>query len=297
MPSATFQQSINVTTAPQFVAWYQALHDQILAMGWEQTEDTGQLDFSTFATVPSHDMRGAFLLYRMTDALAEEFPVVLRIECSAYSFSGTMAPNLRMRVSLGGSNGAGELLEPSNLIVNPMWPGGASSSNHYSFISGDTDRLAMALTSATLAEAQTTGHMLFGVERSRDNQGNPTGEFVSVIMGSPGGNWQFTIHRQMGQQPVDNHWSVAKPYAAGVTHAFGHGAGAAPVFPWLGGLQPPLTIFAAGQYSDFPHLQNILVNAYGEEIPYKAIRGNTSNLNLGTLHGINVYSTALMRFN
>jgi hypothetical protein len=87
----------------KYRAWTTWLRDTIVASGWVQTSDTGQMDPATVA-FPASSTFSLPMLFRMNDALQATFPVIMKIEPG----QGAAAGSTTARIAVGSTtNGAG----------------------------------------------------------------------------------------------------------------------------------------------------------------------------------------------
>lgn len=109
----------NSTSLALWKAHYLELHDWLLAAGWVQTADTGQLDIDGIVSSPAKDVYIGYRMYEIDDDLsALGYKIHMKIEFGAYTESSTAnyhngtTPSLY--VSLGHkTDGAGNLLSHS----------------------------------------------------------------------------------------------------------------------------------------------------------------------------------------
>lgn len=133
MATAITNTMLNQTSDAGFRAWIGEIRTQILAAGWLQTADTGQLDVAT-ATRPAIDSTGYFI-FRTDDSRRD---ILLKLECG----SGAVTDRPVVFVTAGmATNGAGTLtgvtttrvgLTTNTVLVTP----GPSFTSYYAGNSG-----------------------------------------------------------------------------------------------------------------------------------------------------------------
>jgi hypothetical protein len=149
----------------------QAVSEQVQACGLVQTEDTGQINWST----ASIDFGGQFIGYEMfafADSLQDELPVYLK-----FGYETDENWRVYFTILLGnGSNGAGGLT--GNVSVpyqsSPIYDGAPVGC--YQACSGDGSRLAFH--NNVNADIWGNDRSIFVIERSKDASGNDTAEYV-----------------------------------------------------------------------------------------------------------------------
>jgi hypothetical protein len=272
--------------------FYGPIRAHIIAAGWVQTEDTGQVDLDTYNVAPAINQVVGFQVFRMNDLLQPTHPVYMRLEYVLGSAT-VIWPTIRVRFSLTGTDGAGTLTgtqSPSYTLTASSAQAGAA----WSFMSGEPDRLAMVLCTALQSTNATQVHtMLLSVERSKDADGDNTGDFIHVMIASPGGNYVFLLHRDFGLGLVDEKACTAMPYSI-ANLAYGAGGAIAPIFPWGGRVENPIINFAIGKKDDHPHVGGLQIEAYGQTRNYRSFLGTGSTPGLSALAPINGNNAALM---
>lgn len=160
--------------------------------GWVVTGDTGQTAPGSI-TMPSPgvNLKLGYRIYRMNDALQASFPVFLKlIWATGGTNSNPWAFGFHPIIGTG-SNGSGGITgilfdhsadaAPSVTLPNNTSPGQTTASNSYG--SADLGRVALAMF------VQSNGGYItvFGLERSKDANGNDTGDGLQLVF-TPGYN-------------------------------------------------------------------------------------------------------------
>lgn len=154
-------------TDAHFRGWTKWVHDRLLAFGWVQTADTGQMDFATvLAPTTSNQVRG-YTIYRMDDALQATAPVYMKIE---FGSGSSNVANPAIFITMGsGTTGAG-LLTGNVTFRSQETLAGYTAGPLNCFASGDAGRFTIALGADPVS---TNAFFVFGVERLRDPSGSP----------------------------------------------------------------------------------------------------------------------------
>jgi hypothetical protein len=184
----TFQSAPDISSSAAFRKWAQGIHDSFITCGWVQTSDTGQLDIGS-ATVPgTADTPSGYLMYRLDDDLQGAAPVFVKFEPGRGSHASSNVPSSWFTVGQA-TDGAGTLSD----IILPRTQAASGSSTtgstteYPSYASGDGASLCLAM----WPMSATNPIFMFIIERSRNADGEPTGEGfligVGVAAGGQGG--------------------------------------------------------------------------------------------------------------
>lgn len=272
--TTSFDTAPALTSAATFNAYYSALRSAILAMGWVQMPDTGQVDLSTNAVLPPAQAFGLFQLFRMNDALQATSPVVLRIGMGQSGYAMTSLQIGRV------TDGVGEFVGDSTPILTVYTNNaGSSSVVHTSYASGASNRLWVAMNASLKGTGTPNSHItFFSIERSKDVTGTDTGDFVTLVASgaADAAPRQTSLHSTYGATLAENRWVAPFPFNS-TSLSFGVGGGALPVFPFLGRLENPLMDVGLGKATDFTHAANVTVNSYGLNRPYKVLKAASGN--------------------
>jgi hypothetical protein len=196
-------------TDANFRSWINFVHDMMIAAGWVQTADTGQINFATVTAPGAANTKQGYAIYAMDDALAATYPILLK-----WGFGSAGAadrPGLWFMVGTH-SDGAGNFIDPNDedrvawlldqysQSTPALAKGTANTSAKLSFGSGDEARVVFILFEATATAVdsasaggtvvpqiqfndwQNNDHtMLFSIERARDWNGDYVGSHVALI--------------------------------------------------------------------------------------------------------------------
>lgn len=245
------------TSNADFQTWGSFISDAIGNTGLVQTADTGQIDWSTAAMPSAVSQAVGYEIWRFDDALQSSAPVYLKLEYGSAAASAN-APGLRWTLATGTAGNGSVTGFPSmdqtalggNTFTILQYGGVFANNTLYGHISGDTNRLAISLGTASAGNLQNP-HAIIGWERTVDANGNPTGQGVLVSY-LAGGNpvagqvvWSPKLGRIMHDSSATNGWGILAPEKGGGTT--GANTAVYPVFhTWGGGafLNPGLNFFA-----------------------------------------------------
>lgn len=206
------------------------------AVGFTQTADTGQTNWSTVAAVPAAPGVD-YEIRQFTDALQSTAPFYVKIETYATGSSGIFGLNFRLSVGTG-TNGAGVLTGNVSgfftmAFFNFVTAGGIG--NQISYMSGDGSRYQLNwMPNATGAFSCVAGFV--SLERLRDATGAtlPTGLQITLDSRSAGKLAQVIFSPSFGQfyPAAPSAWTAAMPNSG--TASFGGNIGLFPILANLG---------------------------------------------------------------
>jgi hypothetical protein len=240
-------------------SWYPVLAGRLLAYGWVQTADTGQT------------ASGGYQIWKMADALQATAPVFMKIESTA---SGNF-PELFITIGTG-SNGSGTLTGRVSPRLTVLSAGNFATASTGVF-SGSTSRFACQIPNTANSACWGVG---FAIERSKDSNGNDTGDGVLFI--SLGTNpQQYYLSMAGTQRSVANTLSALYPFGQ-TTLNTGNNATAMTI-----GMVPPLIFDQDGiknaginlliyASADLTYGVTFVANTYGVDHTYFALGTTTS---------------------
>src|SRR5689334_656828 len=164
------------STDANFRSWGSAISAAISSMGWVQTSDTGQVNWTTVTSPAS----GSFV-YEVWKPGDAGTTFNLKVE---YGSSSGSPKGVRFRMSIGTTtNGAGTLSGITSSVLEPgaITPNGQGSSVFDCYFSGDTDRLSMML----WRSLNSTPTVMFSVERTKNTDGTNNNEGVTILATGP----------------------------------------------------------------------------------------------------------------
>ena len=178
MPSFT-ATTANFTNSSDanFRTWGSYLAGRLLASGWVQTGDTGQINWTTVLTPAGINTFNGYEIWRMNDTLQASAPVYMKIEYG--EGANVDGPAVRTRFSTG-SDGAGNLTGTPSTARTAQTTANAAACIVVG--SGSTNRFCFA---GGFNLAANRG-LCFSIERMKDATGNDTAEGVMYSAHSTG---------------------------------------------------------------------------------------------------------------
>lgn len=173
MTTVPMSTAPDMTSDTTFRAWGSAISAALASIGWVQTADTGQINWTSVTKPVAINTPAGYEIWRMNDSLQSTKPVYLKIEYG----SGASTGYASMWITVGtGSNGAGTLTGQVG-TQRQIGPAGPSTASVASYFSGTSSRLTAYLWDNTY-------HTLIMVERSHDAAGADTGVGIMVCLGA-----------------------------------------------------------------------------------------------------------------
>lgn len=253
------------STLANFKQWAQIISNFMTTIGWTQTADSGQVNWSTIATVPGINSF-VYEMWKPGDALTS---FVLKIEYGTQSTSGRPA----MRLSIGaGSDGTGNL---TGFIGGPFTiPTGVPVTSAVTqwdcYLSGDSGRVGIAM---WVNDTANTGPVFFGVARSKNSSGANTSVHVSLLVcgtdGAAAPGMQTIVFATGATPAIPNTSStgdlpcIATGLAANLFNAQ---VPYSPIFPVIGFIDNPLIEFGAAATNDVTDQATFVIPA--ASMPY-----------------------------
>jgi hypothetical protein len=163
-----------------FRLWINEIHNSLIAFGWVQTSDTGQINFSTVTRPTAINTYQGYAVYRMGDSLQATCAVYMRLD---FGTGGTAdCCSIKIRLTIGSTDGAGTLTgNVSTLITTSTTTGNASA--FACRCSGSTSSFRMHFWSTSISGCGWT----FAVDRDRDASGAETSLGINILS-----CWPFT---------------------------------------------------------------------------------------------------------
>ena len=268
------------STLANFVSWAQPISAFFATCGWQQSSDTGQVNWGTLTTIPGN---GAYVyeVWQPNDALPAYF---LKVEYGNYSGS-TNSPTVRLTLGTT-TNGSGTI---TNNIIGPFY----TSFSAYTaagtgvqwpcYFSGTAGRMAIMM----WRNGPNGCPMSFAVERSITSSGVYTGTHVTLMAAGCGTSAYGTYQQQtllfgVGVAPAPAVWANNNYYRSGclpirwfqpgqsVNGVYNAGFGFDTVAPYIGQWDQPLTSYGSGPVYNFVEGQSYTIELYGQSITYIA---------------------------
>lgn len=193
---ATSQQFLvaDNSTLANFKSWASAISAFFTTAGWTQSTDTGQVNWSTIATVPGSN---AFVyeVWQPGDGLTTFY---LKVEYG--NFGNANSPSLRLSIGTS-TNGAGTLTgfyTPATQCNSGALSGLSSTATYECDLSGVAGRMGVMM----WRNAANNQQQFFGVQRSLDSTGAATSDYVTLwTCGNLVHTIQETISFSLGVAP------------------------------------------------------------------------------------------------
>jgi hypothetical protein len=258
----------NVSDA-SFRLWINEIHNSLIAFGWVQTSDTGQINYSTVTRPAGTSTYQGFAVYRMADSLQSTCAVFMRLD---YGTGGTTdGPSIKVTVCIGSTDGAGTLTgNVATQFVSTTTTANATLRNCRT--SGTTSRFSLHFWSTVLANAGFT----FAVERDLDSSGAEVGLGVNFITSEATGNNATSTSQFLelagGTGPVETRWYAM--VSSQTSQAGGGVVGVGPVRNTLGVFRNPMKSFLVTSRLDFTIETTATMSVYGSNHTYLILRPN-----------------------
>ncbi len=255
-----------------FKAWAQGFGAALTSFGWVQTADTGQVNWSTIASVPTTPPY-AYEVWGMADTLQATSPIYLILY---YYGQGTNNPGLDIQVCYA-TNGAGIAVGPSLYYPTLCYPNSDTTDTNNWMFSGSTNRfLFFNVNNVT----QYVHSGSFCIERSHDSSGNDTGDYVTMIGVRYNQKFEQVFLKNGASMPTEQYITAPFPQYPGSGGSTGIGAylTVAPAFPLIGGTGNPCLSVLVMDQNDFANGTTFNCTHYGSSHTYWVLFDtNTTN--------------------
>jgi hypothetical protein len=269
------------STLANFKAWAQPISAWFATAGWLQSSDTGQVNWSSIASVPGSN---AFVyeIWEPNDGLTNFF---LKVE---YGNSGA-ANSPALRLSIGtATNGAGVLtgmvMGPYTTLLTGITPP-STTITYPCYFSGAAGRVSNLL----WRTAPNNAPQAFAIERSVNAAGGYTGAHVTLLaVGNynNGGSWQGLTQQTLifgvGVAPAQCSGGEGNQVGGLAVRTFNANTGASSNFagavpfdttaPMIGYFDYPITSFGFGNTANYTEGQVFTTTLYGSTRTYIATR-------------------------
>lgn len=197
MAAVAWQETCAIAQA-SYRLMAQALITNMIAAGFVQTGDTGQINPATIVIGTANGIGGTiseeygYVMFRMNDSLAASYPLYIKIIFGAYFVTNNSTRRCNCRIIFGlATDGAGNLTGPTKEInslggagtfTNTQLSGPHSSWCHHK--EGLGALLAYRASWQTANGTSSTAQLpfcFFVVERTRDASGNLTGDGFYIL--------------------------------------------------------------------------------------------------------------------
>jgi hypothetical protein len=266
---------INDTDA-HFRAWCAFIDDLLQITGvWVKVTCTGETAVASLLHPTVANSKKGFLVYRMDDALQSTRPIYMRIDYASGGAANT--PAIYITIGSGVNTGTGAI---TGAYVTDIQVGGNTSSATitHQYGSADTNRVVCAMGVAT----SNIGHFLFGIERSKDSNGNDTtdGLYFNYTLATDGGSTKRSqyINVTGGSQPPEQ-GGFGYVLAAESPSSFDGNVGISLVIMFAGAAKQPGTNFTLSKTGDFTAEGSFTLTVYGQVRTYQLLNASHNVVN------------------
>lgn len=273
MASQQLQLVCDQSTLANFKAWAQPISAWFATCGWTQSSDTGQVNWSSIASVPGS---GAYVyeVWQPNDGLTNFY-----VKMEYGNFSGqTNCPEIRITISTttnGAGTATGYILGP--ILVNPSSFTPASTTTQYECnFSGALSRICVMMW-----RNGTVANSMFAIERSLNSSGVYTGSYVTLwtcgVSAFSAGGFQQTLVFGVGVGPAGLNasnnstqgWVLrVPPFTNNATSAFNGKIPMDLAAPFIGYFDYPCTVAGGALKTDLIEGVTFQATVYGTTITY-----------------------------
>lgn len=275
----------DISTLANFKDWAMSIGAALSAFGWTKSTDTGQVDWSSIASVPASNT----YVYEIWQPGDGGTAFYVRID---YGNSGG-SPALRIQGATT-TNGAGTLSGFTTTQAVPV-PGANSGSTLFNCLyCGDTSSFAIMM----WRDIGTSSNFVISVDRARNSAGATTNSYFTLLCSLTTSNNAWFVQSLwfgVGAAPAQGSQNISawnclfgasNFRGASQSMAFNGNTGITPVFPFVGYYDCPVLTVAHAAITDFSELAVISTTVLGASHTYIFAKGGTfggSNFGLGVL--------------
>jgi hypothetical protein len=278
-----------------FRLWINEIHNSLIAFGWVQGSDSGQINFSTVTAPSGGGNFPGFAIYRMADSLQSACPVYMRLD---FGESGSSAdvPAIKIQLTIGSTDGAGTLTGTKSTLVTTTTSSAIASATLFScYTCGTTSSFYLSFWGSNPG----TLGFSFMIDRERNVAGAETSNGINLCIHYNGaGNATFKLSQflenttgNVGAQ--DTLWYAL--VSNQTTQAAGGVVGVGHVRCELGPLRKPMLGLFVCARGDFTMGNTYPVTIYGASHTYIVLRPNAGTGST-LLNGVNTDSAFGMLF-
>lgn len=266
-----------------FRAWINEVHNALIAFGWTQTADTGQINFSTVTRPVAINTYAGYALYAMADTPQSTCAVFIRLDFGTGGF--TDGPGMKVQAAIGGTSGAGALTGNVSTVQSIAFGGVGLAT---------VDNLRTAGTAGSFRFFWGMGSDLmwgFAIERDQATDGTDatTGLNVLCLLTRTTVSSQF-LELAGGTGPVESKWYSL--ISAQASQSGGGNVGVGPVRCTLGPFRNPMKTIVLFAKADFVLNSTNPISIYGTSHTYLMLACVTTGQ---ALNGLNTScGTAIM---
>lgn len=255
-----------------FRLWINEIHNSLIAFGWVQTSDTGQINFSTVTAPSGAGVYQGYAVYRMADSLQATCAVFMRLDFG--EASAVDQPSLKIKVGIGSTDGAGTLTGNLSTQVTCNGNTTSSASTFNCRTAGTTSSFRMQMWGTSFAGLGWT----VAIERDLDTSGAETSLGVNILISYNNAPTTSVFTSQFlelagGTGPVETKWYGMVSTQS--SQSGGGNVGIGPVRCTLGPFRNPMKTVLVFAVTDFVMESTNPVTIYGSSHTYLMLRPNT----------------------
>ena len=206
-----------------FQAWASELSSGLIQAGWEQTGDTGQINWDSPPSIPAANAAAGYEVYRLNDSLRDAAPVFIKLEYGT-RINNAATPDIWFTIGTG-SDGAGTItgiLHVRTSIQRAMSsyrPINSITADYMSFACATEGCMWFVFKALARSSSNNRGFFAFAVMRTVDDGGNVTADGIVVYLDSGDANGVYSAHATSINRTTGLSWTRpnASYYGAGYT--------------------------------------------------------------------------------
>lgn len=277
MATRTSSLAPDNNTDANFRLWINEIHNSLIAFGWAQTSDTGQINFSTVTRPSTTNLYQGYAVYKMGDALQSTSPFFIRFDFGTGGNSD--APQIKLNVGLS-TDGAGN-------IVNGIGTQSASG-----VTSAGSVTLSACRTSGTSSSFRMNFWLCTGlglgfwlaIERDKDATGADTANGFNVVWALANSGSALIIGSTFfcsdGTFSGIDAGGMYAMVSSNSSQTSGGSTGVGPVRCALGPLRNPMIGLLLTSRTDWTNESTNAITIYGASHTYIMLRTSSTTTNL-----------------
>ena len=262
------------------------IHDLLIAGGWTQTADTGQINFATVNKPGAGNTKAGYAIYEMADALQATVPLFLKINFGTGGTAATFGIWITLSTSTDGTGTPNGTVYVNNDSVSTPTCGSSASAPTGTVVSrgsADTSRVVCEMFDHDGTAAIC---LRFAIERSKSTIGADTGDgFIFMWSTSSSWNRQQNIPVSGGVPPTAEN-GIQMILSSNTPSAFGLNVGVGIPIPLLGFAQQPGIQLIGAKSGDFAAGTTLTFTLYGTSRTFQFGNNTTSQLTAGITAGV-----------
>lgn len=186
MSTFSWMSAPDISSNAAFRRWAKGIFDAFVGCGWVQTEDSGQLqesDFATLAVPTTTNGVAGYVIFRMNDVHQSACPIFIKFEFGRGNSASLNIPAIWITVGQG-SNGAGAIT--GTLLARQQNYTGSSASGAVTEYPSYASCHGGGICLAPWVGFVDTAAFFFAIERSCDESGAYTADAVAIVMACSG---------------------------------------------------------------------------------------------------------------